>query len=89
MCNRFSYNLATILVRDKAVVAVNLKHSPDKCKVYIARNYAWHIHDLEYVVKIKRVLTDVSKVAPLTIEETHKRKVSFHFNGLLLYQAQK
>ena len=41
--DKFSCNLATILARDREVVAVNLKNLPNKFKVYIAKNNAWSV----------------------------------------------
>ncbi|KAF0537237.1 hypothetical protein F8M41_008651 [Gigaspora margarita] len=58
--DKFSCNLATILARDREVVAVNLKLLPSKCKVYIAKNGAWRKEDYEYVNKIKEILINVS-----------------------------
>ncbi|CAG8818751.1 3045_t:CDS:1 [Gigaspora margarita] len=72
--NKFSCNLTTILARDKEVVAVNLKLLPNKCKVYIAKNGAWSKEDYEYVNKIKEILINVSKDAPMTFEKTCARE---------------
>ncbi|RIB05795.1 hypothetical protein C2G38_566030 [Gigaspora rosea] len=71
--DKFSCNVATILVRDKEVVAVNLKLLPNKCKVYIAKNDSWSEKDHEYVNKIKEILINVSKDAPMTYEEAYAR----------------
>ncbi|KAF0404392.1 hypothetical protein F8M41_009037 [Gigaspora margarita] len=72
--DKFSCNLAIILARDREVVAVNLKLLPSKCKVYIAKNGAWRKEDYEYVNKIKEILINVSKDAPMTFEKTYARK---------------
>ncbi|RIB08939.1 hypothetical protein C2G38_309576 [Gigaspora rosea] len=71
--DKFSCNLATILARDKEVVAVNLKLLPNKCKVYIAKNTDWIKKDYEYVNKIKEILINVSKDAPMTFKEASER----------------
>ncbi|CAG8612443.1 14597_t:CDS:1 [Acaulospora morrowiae] len=71
--DKFSCNLATILARDKEVVAVNLKILPNKCKVYIAKNNAWNVEDLEYLNKVKETLINVSKDAPMTFKQALNR----------------
>src|ERR1044071_6560477 len=43
---KFSCNLATILARDKEVVAVGLRIFPDKCIVYISKNDNWNRKDV-------------------------------------------
>ncbi|RHZ78031.1 hypothetical protein Glove_168g135 [Diversispora epigaea] len=70
---RFSCNLATILARDSENVAVNLKILSNKYKVYIAKDSAWLGEDLEYINKVKGILTNVSKDAPMSLEKAHER----------------
>ncbi|RIA99234.1 hypothetical protein C1645_811711 [Glomus cerebriforme] len=67
---RFSCSLATILARDKEVVAVRLKVLPDRCEIYLAKNFAWSEHDSNYIAKIKNYLKDISKSAPRKLRNT-------------------
>lgn len=60
MIERFSCNLATILARDKEVVAVRLTTSINSCTVYISKNKDWLKKDDEYIRKIK--LRDILEV---------------------------
>ncbi|CAG8517436.1 9054_t:CDS:2 [Diversispora eburnea] len=53
---KFSCNLATILARDREVVAVNLKILSNNYKVYIAKNSAWSENDRKYIYEIKEYL---------------------------------
>ena len=71
--DKFSCNLATILARDREVVAVNLKLLPGKCRVYISKNSGWLDNDHAYINKIKEVLTNVSKDAPMSFKQAHER----------------
>ncbi|KAF0492441.1 hypothetical protein F8M41_021722 [Gigaspora margarita] len=72
--DKFSCNLTTILARDREVVAVNLQLLTNKCKVYIAKNSDWSNADREYVNKIKEILINVSKDAPMTSKKAYERK---------------
>ncbi|CAB4441327.1 unnamed protein product [Rhizophagus irregularis] len=71
--DKFVCNLATILARDKEVVAVNLKILPNKCKIYIAKNDVWLAKDYEYINNVKKVLINVSKEAPMSFEEAYEK----------------
>ncbi|GBB84360.1 hypothetical protein RclHR1_10990001 [Rhizophagus clarus] len=62
---RFSCNLATILARDKEVVAVRLKVLPNGCEIYLFKNFAWLEYDYKYINKIKNYLKIISKNAPM------------------------
>ncbi|RIA96112.1 hypothetical protein C1645_815796 [Glomus cerebriforme] len=68
----FSCNLATILARDKEVVAVRLKVLPDSCKVYISKNNNWLNEDVEYINKIQGYLRNISKDAPAKSKDVVK-----------------
>src|SRR5688572_20918704 len=67
MIERFSCNLATILARDKEVVAVMLTSSINSCTVYISKNGDWSKKDDEYIRNIERHLRSISKDAPITL----------------------
>ncbi|PKC56148.1 hypothetical protein RhiirA1_542227 [Rhizophagus irregularis] len=72
--NKFIGKLATILAREREVVALSLKILPNnKCKIYIAKNDEWLPKDREYINKVKKVLINVSKEAPMTFAEAHER----------------
>src|ERR1043166_7907248 len=64
---KFSCNLATMLARDKEVIAVGLKLFTDKCVVYISKNRYWSDKDVEYINKIKRYFKSISKDAPIML----------------------
>ena len=51
----FSCNLATILARDREVVAVRLLHHANKCDVYLAKNSRWTDTDVEYIEEIENM----------------------------------
>src|ERR1043165_8403863 len=72
--DRFSCNLATILARDKEVVAVYLKILSGKCKVYISKNDVWLEEDDKYISKIQNYLKSISKDAPIELDNAWKRK---------------
>ncbi|PKY33321.1 hypothetical protein RhiirB3_452111 [Rhizophagus irregularis] len=72
--DKFSYNLATILARDREVVAVNLRALSDGCEISIAKNSVWLDKDREYVEKIKETLKNVSKDAPISFKQTCGRE---------------
>ncbi|RGB35423.1 hypothetical protein C1646_667733 [Rhizophagus diaphanus] len=69
----FASNLATILAREREVVAVYLKLLPLKCKIYIAKNNDWLPEDKEYINKVKEVLISISKAAPMTFDQAQNR----------------
>ncbi|CAG8491552.1 3379_t:CDS:1 [Diversispora eburnea] len=71
--DKFSCNLATILTRDREVAAVNLKILPNKCKVYIAKNNACSVENLEYLNNVKEILINVFKDAPITFQQALNR----------------
>ncbi|PKY58852.1 hypothetical protein RhiirA4_513740 [Rhizophagus irregularis] len=72
--DKFSYNLATILARDREVVAVNLRALSDGCEISIAKNSVWLDKDREYVEKIKETLKNVSKDAPMSFKQACGRE---------------
>ncbi|PKC76251.1 hypothetical protein RhiirA1_447796 [Rhizophagus irregularis] len=72
--DKFSYNIAAILARDREVVAVNLRVLSDGCEISIAKNSFWLDKDREYVEKIKETLTNVSKYAPMKFEQACDRE---------------
>ncbi|RHZ44566.1 hypothetical protein Glove_718g5 [Diversispora epigaea] len=63
--DKFSCNLATILTRDREVVAVRLKISSDSCKVFLSKNSDWLEKDVVYINKIENYLKNISKYAPV------------------------
>ncbi|CAI2175206.1 8893_t:CDS:2 [Funneliformis geosporum] len=67
---RFSYNLATILAREKEVVAVRLKVLPGRCEIYLAKNFAWSKSDSNYIAEIENYLKEMSKSAPKILSNT-------------------
>ncbi|RIA98486.1 hypothetical protein C1645_731700 [Glomus cerebriforme] len=71
---KFSYNLATILVRDKEVVAVRLIPYSDKCVIYLAKNDIWDQKDFDYVKKVRNYVQSLSKDAPILLKEVWKRE---------------
>ena len=72
--DKFVCNLATILARDREVVAVSLRILSKKCKIYIAKNTDWLVEDIKYINKVKEVLISVSKDAPMTFVQATERK---------------
>jgi hypothetical protein len=60
---KLSCNLATILARDREVVAVRLKIS-DGCKTYISKNGPWLDEEVVYINKIEGYLRNISKDSP-------------------------
>src|SRR5688572_14635265 len=64
--DKFSRNLATMLARDKEVVAVNLKIYSNSCIIYISKNNAWLKEDVEYIEKFQIYLRSISKYEPMT-----------------------
>ncbi|RHZ89759.1 hypothetical protein Glove_11g76 [Diversispora epigaea] len=82
--DKFSCNLATILARDREVVAVNLKMLLNKCKIYISKNDKWLDKDVKYINEIKKLMTNLSKDAPMTFTQASERKdvITLFFNVL-------
>src|SRR5437762_7979044 len=62
--DKFSISLATLLARDKELVAVMLKVSTNGCNVYIAKNDKWLEDDFAYIDRIKNYLKKISETAP-------------------------
>ncbi|RIA80326.1 hypothetical protein C1645_838899 [Glomus cerebriforme] len=89
MIERFSCNLATILARDKEVVAVMLTTSINSCTVYISKR-DWFKKDDEYIRKIERHLRSISKDAPITLVNALKRDdVRALFKDVMAYCSVK
>jgi hypothetical protein len=72
--NKFSCNLATMLAKDKEVVAVGLKLFTDKCDVLISKNEIWSVKDIEYIDKIKRYFKSISRDAPIALNMAFDRE---------------
>ncbi|CAB4404608.1 unnamed protein product [Rhizophagus irregularis] len=62
--DRFSCYLATILARDKEVVAVWLRILNDKSEIYLYKNFDWLSEDLKYIDDITNYLKIISKNSP-------------------------
>src|SRR5579871_3456003 len=54
--DKFSSSIATILVRNKEVVAVNMTVMPNCCNIYISKNDKWLESDIEYTNDIQLYL---------------------------------
>ncbi|CAG8459972.1 11243_t:CDS:1 [Funneliformis mosseae] len=86
----FSRNLATILARDRQVVAVTLIPYPNKCEVYIAKNNSWLEEDIVYIDKIKEYVKSLSKDAPIKLNAALERgDVGNLFGDVLEYCSAK
>src|SRR6266511_2136060 len=86
----FSCNLATILARDREVVAVGLKLFPNKCVVYISKNKVWDREDVAYINKIKAYLKSISGDAPVTLDMAFDRiDVRNLFKAIMVYCSTK
>src|ERR1043166_7484246 len=70
----FSCNLATILARNREVVAVRLSHHENECVVYLAKNSPWTNADVEYIDEIEKYLKSLSKEAPIKLEDALERE---------------
>jgi hypothetical protein len=87
---KFSCNLATILARDREVVAVCLKQFPNKCVVYISKNKVWNREDIAYIKKIKAYLISISGDAPVKLDTAFDREdVRNLFKAILAYCSTK
>lgn len=87
---KFSCNLATILTRDREVVAVRLRTFPYKSVVYIAKNGSWHKKDDEYIDKIKKYVKSISKDAPIRFRKALDREdVKGLFEDVMEYCSAK
>ncbi|RGB22728.1 hypothetical protein C1646_677630, partial [Rhizophagus diaphanus] len=71
--DKFSSSLATILARDKEVVAVMLKVLTNGCSVYIAKNDNWLENDTIHINRIENYLKRISEDAPITMQVATKR----------------
>jgi hypothetical protein len=88
--DKFSCSLATILARDKEVVAIYLKILSTKCKVYISKNNKWHEKDDEYIDKIHNFLKNISQNAPINLSEAWKRDdIKALFADVMTYCSSK
>ncbi|RIA80699.1 hypothetical protein C1645_838242 [Glomus cerebriforme] len=86
----FSCNVATILARDKEVVAVRLIPYSNKCEVYIAKNSPWLKEDIAYIDKIKKYVKNLSKDAPIKLDKALEREdVRSLFEDVLNYCSDK
>ncbi|RIA79262.1 hypothetical protein C1645_846943 [Glomus cerebriforme] len=86
----FSCNVATILARDKEVVAVRLIPYSNKCEVYIAKNGPWLREDIAYIDRIKKYVKSLSKDAPIKLDEALERKdVGSLFKDVMIYCSAK
>ncbi|CAG8525222.1 394_t:CDS:1 [Diversispora eburnea] len=83
--DKFSCNLATMLARDKEVVAVNLKTYSNSCIIYISKNNAWFKEDVEYIEKIQIYLRSISKYEPMTWFEALRKDET----SALCYEVMK
>src|SRR5215213_8461217 len=66
---KFACNLATILARDKEVVAVRLEVLSNGCKIYLSKNFAWTKNDAEYIDNITNYLKNISSNAPTILSD--------------------
>ncbi|EXX55073.1 hypothetical protein RirG_228600 [Rhizophagus irregularis DAOM 197198w] len=62
--DEFSSSLATLLTRDKEMVAVMLKVSTNGCNIYMAKNDKWFENDFTYIDRIKNYLKKYLKLLP-------------------------
>ncbi|PKB96077.1 hypothetical protein RhiirA5_472470 [Rhizophagus irregularis] len=83
--DRFSCYLATILARDKEVVAVWLKIVQGRCEIYLSKNFDWLDKDVEYIDNITKYLKNISKNAPEISEDTE----SDFFGDVVSYCSTK
>jgi hypothetical protein len=87
---RFSCNLATILAREKEVVAVRLIPYQNKCVIHLAKNGDWLQKDVDYIDKIENYVKSLSKDAPIKSKEALKRKdVKSLFSDVKKYCSEK
>lgn len=69
--HKISCKLATILARDKEVVAVRLEFLNGCCKAYISKNGEWLDEDVVYINKIEGCLRNISKdSSKVSVEDT-------------------
>ncbi|UZO19030.1 uncharacterized protein OCT59_010335 [Rhizophagus irregularis] len=83
---KFTCYLATILARDKEVVAVWLKNISDQCyEIYLSKNFDWLDKDVEYINNIMKYLKNISKNAPIISNDNE----SDLFKEVLSYCSKK
>ncbi|PKB95836.1 hypothetical protein RhiirA5_435937 [Rhizophagus irregularis] len=70
--DRFSCYLATILARDKEVIAVWLNILKDNSEIYLSKNFDWLNKDVKYIDDITNYLKVISKNAPMKSADTEK-----------------
>ncbi|RGB39147.1 hypothetical protein C1646_754810 [Rhizophagus diaphanus] len=70
--DKLSCYLATILARDKEVVAVWLRILKDSNEIYLSKNFNWFSEDEKYIDDITKYLKDISKNAPIKSIDTEK-----------------
>jgi hypothetical protein len=90
--HKFSCNLATILAKDKEVIAVRLKVLPSYCEIYLAKNSAWSNRDDMYIAEITNYLKDMLKRAPTILRNTESaftRAVSSYRSAKLETRLEK
>lgn len=88
--DKFSCSLATILARDKEVVAVYLKILSTRCEVYISKNSEWYKEDNEYINRIHNLLKNISQNTPINLSEAWKRDdVKTLFTDVMTYCSAK
>ncbi|GBB95440.1 hypothetical protein RclHR1_25350003 [Rhizophagus clarus] len=85
----FSYNLTTILARDKEVAAVGVRLYSDKCIVYISKNSIWKSKDIEYINKIKEFIKNISKDVSKLDEVWERKDVINLFESIIEYYSAK
>ncbi|PKC00500.1 hypothetical protein RhiirA5_428090 [Rhizophagus irregularis] len=68
----FSYYLATILARDKEVVAVWLRILQGRCEIYLSKNSDWLDKDNKYIDNITKYLKNISKNAPVISKDNER-----------------
>ncbi|GBB99087.1 hypothetical protein RclHR1_34090002 [Rhizophagus clarus] len=88
--DKFSSSLATILTRDREVVAVMLKILTNGCNVYIAKNDNWLENDIVRINRIENCLKRISEDAPIVMQAATKRDdVHALSNEIMMYCAVK
>jgi hypothetical protein len=88
----FSCNLATILARDKEVVAVWMNFLPNHSEIYLTKNFAWLKDDVRYINKIMDYLKSISKNAPVKSRGTERafaEAVTFYCSAKLESRLEK
>ena len=89
--DKISCYLATILARDREVVAVWVFLSK-KTHIYLAKNFAWSKSDEEYIDRITNHLKAMSNSAPTILSDTERaftRDVMFYCSAKLKTRLEK